>query len=213
MKRKGFFSRFGHSPVFRGAAVMLVALAWSSPAIGSQDTTNTPATPTDARTIFDAVKSGDLAKVRALLKSNPDLVNSKDTNDWTPLLLATIGRNEDVMELLIASNADVNATNNFGDTPLVSAVMGPGKGEKWTEAKKEAQIARVKLLLAHNVDLNSQEEALLWAVGRGDREIAELLLASRADVNGRDKHGETPLHEAARNWREDVWSFHSGVEV
>ena len=45
---------------------MLVALVWSSLAFCGE--------------IHDAAKDGDLEKVKALLKDNPDLVNSKDNN-------------------------------------------------------------------------------------------------------------------------------------
>jgi hypothetical protein len=33
--------------------------------------------------IFAAIKEGDLEKVKALLKTNPDLVFKKDHTDWT----------------------------------------------------------------------------------------------------------------------------------
>ena len=59
-----FFSRLSHSPIPRHAAVTLVVLAWSSLAFCGE--------------IHDAAKAGDLEKVKALLKDNPDLVFSKD---------------------------------------------------------------------------------------------------------------------------------------
>ena len=43
---------------------------------------------------------GDLEKVKALLKDNPDLVSSKDTNGWMPLHAAAIDGHKDVAELL-----------------------------------------------------------------------------------------------------------------
>ena len=36
--------------------------------------------------IHDAVKGGDLARVKALLKNNPKLVSSKDNKGKTPLV-------------------------------------------------------------------------------------------------------------------------------
>jgi hypothetical protein len=50
------FSRLCHSPIPRCAAVLLVALAWSSLAFGGE--------------IHNAAKNGDMEKVKALLKSN-----------------------------------------------------------------------------------------------------------------------------------------------
>ena len=53
-----FSSQFCHSPILRRATVMLVALAWSSLAFCGE--------------IHNAAKSGDLEKVKTLLKANPD---------------------------------------------------------------------------------------------------------------------------------------------
>jgi hypothetical protein len=56
--------RLCSSPIRRRAAVLLVALAWSSLAFCGE--------------IHQAARNGDLAKVEALLKDNPDLVFAKD---------------------------------------------------------------------------------------------------------------------------------------
>jgi len=56
--------RLCSSPIRRRAAVLLVALAWSSLAFCGE--------------IHQAARIGDLAKVEALLKDNPDLVFAKD---------------------------------------------------------------------------------------------------------------------------------------
>jgi hypothetical protein len=50
---------------------MLIALAWSSLAFCGE--------------IHDAIRNGDLARVQALLKDNPDLANSKDRGGRTAL--------------------------------------------------------------------------------------------------------------------------------
>ena len=56
-----------------------------------------------------SVRAGDGEKVKALLKGNPDLVFSKDTNGWTPLHFAADRGDKDLVELLLANKADVNA--------------------------------------------------------------------------------------------------------
>jgi hypothetical protein len=50
--------------------------------------------------IDDAAQNGDLEKVKALLKDNPDLVSSKDKWGRTPLHLAARNGHKDVAELL-----------------------------------------------------------------------------------------------------------------
>ncbi len=69
-----------------------------------------------------AAAEGDLAVVRAILESFPDLVNSRDGEGWTPLHEAARGGFVEVAGLLIRAGADVNARNDLGDTPLETAV-------------------------------------------------------------------------------------------
>ena len=45
-------------------------------------------------------------------------MNAKDENSWTPLHFAARHGHKEIVELLIAKGAEVNATNNFEDTPL-----------------------------------------------------------------------------------------------
>src|ERR1700733_10371257 len=91
---------------------MMLVFAWSSLAFGGE--------------IHVAVKSGDLEKVKALLKDNPSLVNDKlnALYGWTPLFLAT---NKDMVELLIENKADIEAVDSNGYTPLRWAVIKDNK--------------------------------------------------------------------------------------
>ena len=96
-------------------AMMLVTLVWSSLAFGGE--------------IHAAAKTGDLEKVKALLKDNPELVYSRTTNsswNYTPLHFATHWRHKEVAELLLANKAEVNATNSAGRTPLREAIIDGG---------------------------------------------------------------------------------------
>jgi len=48
-------------------------------------------------------------------------VNSKENLGETPLNCATLRDQKDVVELLLANQADVDTTNKFGWTPLQTA--------------------------------------------------------------------------------------------
>jgi hypothetical protein len=109
-KMHSFVSRLCHSPIPRRAAVTLVALAWGSLAFGGE--------------IHDTAKIGDLEKVQALLKDNPDLVFSRDNDGATPLHMAAYWGHKDVAELLLANRPEVNAKDTDGETPLHMAVAG-----------------------------------------------------------------------------------------
>ena len=103
-----FFNRLRHFLILRLAAVMLVALAWSSPAFCGE--------------IHDAAQDGALRKVMALLKDNPDLVFSRDRDGMTPLHWAEQEGHKDMAELLLANRAEINAKDNNGWTPLHYAI-------------------------------------------------------------------------------------------
>jgi cytohesin len=150
-------------------AVALAVLTWSSFAFCDE--------------IHDAAKSGDLEKVKTLLKDNPELVNNKDTNGWTPLFLAARNDHADVVDLLLTNGADVNATNKSGMTALRVAVGG-----------RHQDVA--ELLLAHGADINARENnggtLLIGAAYNGHADMVKFLLDHGADVNARD-NSWTPL--------------------
>jgi HEAT repeat protein len=166
-----FFNRICHSLIPRRAAIMLVTLAWSSLAFCGE--------------IQDAAKSGDLEKVKALLKDNPDLVSSKDSYGYTPLYYAARYGHKDVAQLLLANHAEVNAKDNYGLTPL-----------HWAMDHKDI----AELLLAKGADVNSKtidgRTPLHIAAQHGSKNVVELLLAKHADVNANDDNGKTPLDAA-----------------
>jgi ankyrin repeat protein len=81
---------------------MLVALVWGSLAFGGD--------------IHDAAKSGDLEKVKAQLRGNPDSVFSKDAYGWTPLHYAAFKGHKEVAALLLDNKAEVNAKCTNGSS-------------------------------------------------------------------------------------------------
>jgi ankyrin repeat protein len=68
--------------------------------------------------IHGAAKTGDPAKVKALLNANPKLVSSKDNNDFESLYAAAGKGYKKVVELLLAHGAEVKAQTNEGFAPL-----------------------------------------------------------------------------------------------
>jgi cytohesin len=96
----------------------------------------------------------------------------------------------EIMELLIARGANLEAGNNFKRTPLHIAVQANNK-------------AATEFLIAHGAKIDSwdssRESPFSIAVGAGHLELAEMLLANGADVNEKRPGGSTPLHWAVRN--------------
>jgi ankyrin repeat protein len=97
--------------------------------------------------IIKAAKSGDLARVKALLASDATLVHARDTDGSTPLHCATWKGHLHVVDLLLSSNADVNAQNHnehWGTTPLHAAAHAN-------------QTAIAQLLIDHGANVNAQD--------------------------------------------------------
>lgn len=170
----------------------------------------------------EAARDGDLEKVKELLKDDPNLVSSKDESGSTPLHYAAGHGHKDIAELLVASKADVNAKDNDGATPLHLAAQNGhndvaellrqrGGQDMWAasgihDAARTGNFEKVKALLKDHPDLVFSQDKdgdtpLHWAAAK---DIAELLLANKAEVNAKDNRGDTPLHSAAFNGHKDV---------
>src|SRR3989442_10148758 len=107
-----FFIHLSRSSIACRTAVSVLALCWIS-VVSSCYRNNV-----GRGEIGNAAARGDLAKVQALLKNNPDLVSSKGDNGNTPLHWAALNGHKDVAELLLANGANVNSRKKNGDTPL-----------------------------------------------------------------------------------------------
>jgi ankyrin repeat protein len=163
--------------ILRLAVVTLIVVAWSSGvAFGDE--------------IHDAARIGDLEKVKVLIKDyNYPVFSTNDTACETPLHLAAEYGHMDVVKLLLANGAEVNARDNESDTPLHNAA-------------KNGQKDVVELLLLKGANVNAKNNSygdtpLHEAAREGHNDVVELLLANGADVNARDEFGGTPLHGAA----------------
>src|SRR5438105_7556802 len=86
--------------------------------VSASSGTDTQTSQSVGRIFLYSTRSGDLEKVKALLKDNPALLYSKDTNGMTPLYVAALEGHKNVAELLLANKAQVNAKANDGMTPL-----------------------------------------------------------------------------------------------
>jgi ankyrin repeat protein len=133
--------------------------------------------------------------VRAMLDAGED-PNMRDPSSGATLLhYATLYNNPELVELLLAHKANVNARidtrgTETGATPLLYAVV-------------EKELGLTKLLVANGADVRSSyrsgKTALHIAANGGMPEIARFLLRNGADPNARDTAGSSPLDEAV--WR------------
>lgn len=139
--------------------------------------------------LHEAALNGKLEKAKALIKANPELVNSQASyGQVTPLHLAAEYGHKDIAQLLLDNKADIEAKAYGNLTPLDDAILGGHKD-------------LVELLIANHADVNVKNnwgETPLHMAAENERpDIAALLLANKADVRVKNNDGLTPLHFAA----------------
>src|SRR5882762_11807886 len=77
----------------------------------------------DLENMIEAVKQGELERVRAILESDERLANQRDESVATPLHYATLNGHRQIVQLLLERGADINRTDSrFGATPAGWAI-------------------------------------------------------------------------------------------
>jgi ankyrin repeat protein len=168
-------------------------------------------------TVAEAVKSGDKAAVRALIKARAD-VNLADPDGTTPLLWAIQAHDRELVDLLLAARANVTTGNRYGVKPLALAATGGdasmvdallkagadpntanAEGETaLMSAARSGSLESVKMLLARGADVNAkerwlQETALMWAAAENHADVVKTLLEVGAAPNQTSWVTDTPI--------------------
>ena len=77
----------------------------------------------DLGNMIEAVKLGDLERVRAMLASDDRLASQRDESGATPLHYATLNGHRQIVRLLLERGADINSIDSqFGATPTGWAI-------------------------------------------------------------------------------------------
>ncbi len=134
------------------------------------------------RQFISAIENAKYDEVVRLLKLGANIKAINQEGD-TPLHIAVIESDIDMVALLITNKADVNAAGRKGNKPL--------------HYTQDTEIARK--LIEHNANVGVEDEhgymQLHYAVMEGDAEMMALLITNKADVNAKSKYG-SPLHFA-----------------
>lgn len=141
----------------------------------------------ERQNFMEAVKEGDLEKVRAMVAIYPQAVEWATDSAYTAVQIAVYHCKQPVLEFLLENGADINRQGLRG-TPLIHAVHShDGIAAKW--------------LLSKGADASLKnpegETALMWAVLNQMPDMMPVLLKACPEaLNLPDNDGNTPLARA-----------------
>jgi ankyrin repeat protein len=161
--------------------------------------------------LVEAAKSGDAAKVRALLAAHAD-PNSAAKDGSTALMWAVQKDHLEAAQLLLQAGANAQAMNRYGaaaialactsgNAAMVEALLNAGveansasqEGETaLMTCARAGSLGAVQVLLKHGADVNAKENwrgqtALMWAAAEGHAAVVKALLSAGADAHARAK--------------------------
>jgi len=143
-------------------------------------------THVDELDVFEAAAFGDLDRLSEILGQDPDLVDARSGDGFTPLHLAAFFGQTDAVRLLLARGATVDpgGTGWMTGTPLHAAAAG-------------SHASIVRMLLDAGADPNTRQRhgytPLHTAAANGDLPSVEALLAAGADPNATNDDGATSV--------------------
>ena len=166
------------------------------------------AAPAGGGTLIDAVYNEDLAAVKKLIAEGANVNMRKADDGSTPLHVAVFVCNIEIVKVLLAAKADVNAKDNKGQTPVFLTTL-PMESLKpiydfvggLTQKKFDlVRIAKDRVEVGKILGAGGNAPgpaALSDAVFKEDLVAVKQLIAAGADVNApKPDDGSTPLHWA-----------------
>lgn len=146
------------------------------------------------KNVFDIARNGTLTEIQNLKKSNPDVINSLNESETSPLILACYRGNIEVAKFLIENVKDINYNSDMG-TALMAATY-----------KNHPEL--VKLMLEKKANPNATDAngttALSLAVQFRNPELVKLLLEYKADKTIKDNKGKTAFEYAVFSQNEPI---------
>lgn len=142
--------------------------------------------------LFTAALENNINELQECLAQGAD-VNAKNgaySGSWTALMVACANGHIQIANILIENGADVNISDNTGETALMVASANDN-------------LETIKLLIQHGADVNTKdidgETALMVASQNGHIATINFLVENGADVNAKDSDGWTALDKCEKH--------------
>jgi ankyrin repeat protein len=159
--------------------------------------------------ILKAAKDNDVATMEAVLQMAPSAAKAGNAIQQTGLHVAAIWGNLEVAITLIDAGADINAQNQFGVTPLASAVPGNHLAmvKLLLDERADPRIRAQNGMMAFEAAKTNEMRILLGApelkgheaiLNSDAAKLEALLVAGSLNVSDQDADGDTILHLAAK---------------
>ncbi|WP_333694464.1 ankyrin repeat domain-containing protein [Flavobacterium sp.] len=144
--------------------------------------------------LIQMVRVNDYEGVQKAVKLNPDLVNQKSNEGFTPLILASYRGNLDMVKFLLDSGAQVNVGTSMGSALMAATVKG------------HYEVVALLLEREANPDLTDSEgtTALMYAVQFRNVALTKLLLLNKASKTLLDSKGKSAFEYAVFTGNEEI---------
>jgi len=174
-------------------------------------------TKSDTAAFIDAIKAGEFERVKAMVSSDPSLIDARSRSGDSAILTAVYHRQKEIVNLLVARGArlTLHEACAAGEIERVERLVEGDRGsvneyspDGWTPLHLASFFGHpkiVELLLEHDADVLAESRnptrntALHAALASNHSFVAGLLLGAGGDVNAPDAKGWRPLHIAAAN--------------
>jgi ankyrin repeat protein len=158
------------------AGALLIVTVAATAVCTAADTTSATVQTDGTTPLHWAVRAGDMATVKRLLRDGAD-VNATNRYGVTPLSLAAQNGDAPAIDVLLAAGADAKRTVSNGQTMLMLAA-------------RSGNTSAIRALLSHGARVNAKEtvlgeNALIWAAADNHADAIAALVRGGAEVNAR----------------------------
>ena len=170
-----------------------------------------------AQEIFDVVRAGDTARLKALLATNPRLATVRNERGHSPVLIAQYHHKKEAVDVLLAAKPELDLFDaaSVGATARVAELLDrdPSQVNAYSAdgfyplglAAFFGHPETVRLLIARGADVGQvarnpmRVQPLHAAVAGRSFEVLRQLVDAGAPVNEKQDKGFTPLHGAVHH--------------